>query len=196
MLTVVTPAEDASLVSLSRVQAELGTSVSGDRLEYAIAQASGAIATYCNRVFARELVAETFRFRCPEDGLLLTRCPVTEITSIVENGETLAVEDYELSSGASGLLIRLSSDRECTWPAGKIVVTYRAGYELPNGAPDAVGRAAVQLVNYYLNFPQAMQRSFDVPGVMAATMRDFPEGCTLPPEIAALIDDFRLPIAG
>ena len=44
---------------------------------------------------------------------------------------------------AGGVLNRLRNDREWTWPIGKIVVTYTAGYALVTDLPYGVERAAI-----------------------------------------------------
>ncbi len=150
MLTVTTPAESYDLTVLATVKSELGiTDRSEDEnLARWITQASGEVAKRLNRVFAEETVTETFRFTSRQDGLLLSRFPVSAIASIVENDTTLTAADYELVA-QTGELNRLRSDRAWQWPIGKIVVTYTAGYAAISDLPEGVERLAIIFVNQY-----------------------------------------------
>src|ERR1044071_9207493 len=99
-LTVKTPATSFDLTDIDTVKDELeiSGSESDDRLARYITEASRAIATWCNRVFGKETVAETFRNGEGLECLVLARRPVVSITSIVEDGVTLSSSDYELDT--------------------------------------------------------------------------------------------------
>jgi uncharacterized phiE125 gp8 family phage protein len=201
MLTIVTPAQRFDLTLLATVKAELGITDRAEdpNLTRWIRQASDTIAKYCNRVFAREMVTETFRLRCREEGLLLARFPVTEIVSVVENDTSLTASDYELArDGGGGVLNRLRFDREWTWPIGKVLVTYTAGYEDVSDLPDGIERAAIVLVNQYRysagRDPQL--RGENTEGAGSSSYFDGLESSGLSPEILGLISRHRKPSGG
>ena len=150
MLIVTTPASSYDLTLLATVKAELGITnrKEDENLGRWIKQASDAVAKYCNRVFVQETVSETFRLTCRDDGLLLTRFPVSAIVSVVENDTTLVAADYDFIS-KSGVLNRLRNDRGWQWPIGKAVVTYTAGYASIADLPYGVERATIITVNQY-----------------------------------------------
>jgi uncharacterized phiE125 gp8 family phage protein len=202
MLTVVTPAKSYDLTVLATVKAELGIT---DRAEDAnlarwITQASVTIAKHCNRVFAQETVSETFRPRCREEGLLLTRFPISAIVSVVENDIPLTGDtDYELArDGGGSVLNRLRDDRDWTWPLGKIVVTYTAGYARIADLPDGIERAAIVLVNQYRysadRDPQL--RGEQTQNVGSSSYFDGHDSSGLSPEVFGLISKHRKPSGG
>ena len=201
-LTIVTPATTFNLTTVAAVRTQLGLTDNSETENLArwISQASDTIAKFCNRIFAEETVAETFRLRRREDGICLTRFPASAIVSVVENATTLAATDYELASdGGGGVLNRLRNDREGEWPIGKIVVTYTAGYALPNGLPDGIERAAIMLVSQYRNTsdrdPQI--RSESIEGSGSTSYFDGLESqAGLAPEVVGLISKHRKPSGG
>lgn len=201
MLTIITAANSFDLTLLATVKAELGiTDRSEDEnLQRWIRQASDAISKYCNRVFAQETVSETFRLKCREEGLLLKRFPVTQIVSVVENDTTLTASDYELASdGGAGVLNRLRFDREWTWPIGKIVVTYKAGYATVTDLPYEIESAAIALVRQYRfaaeRDPQL--RSEQTEGAGSSSYFDGLESSGLSPEVLGALCKHRRPAGG
>lgn len=202
MLTIVTPATTFNLTTVTAVRSQLGIGDNSESENLArwISQASDTISKFCNRVFAQETVTETFRLKCREEGLLLTRFPASEIVSVVENDTTLSATDYELASdGSGGVLNRLRNDSVGEWPRGKIVVTYTAGYALPNGLPDGIERAAIMLVSQYRNSgdrdPQL--RSEAIEGAGSSSYFDGLESQSgLSPEVIGLISKHRKPSGG
>ncbi|MEJ0097871.1 MAG: hypothetical protein WDM84_08015 [Bauldia sp.] len=117
------------------------------------------------------------------------------MASIVENGTTLvAGTDYQVDL-RTGIITRLRGDRETWWPFGKIVVTYSAGYA---DVPPALAAAATTMVQHFRS--QAGQalllRSEEVPGILTNTYADYPSGGALPPQVEALIADYRKPVGG
>lgn len=154
ILTVTSAASSFALTTLAAVRSDLGvdiTTVPDADLAALIADASGAIASFCGRVFAREGVTETFRRtgRWAPPALALTRRPVASIASVTEDGTALSAGDYELSA-ADGMLYRLSADARTCWTGTKIVVAYTGGWLLPGAGganlPAEVERACRQAV--------------------------------------------------
>lgn len=193
MLTVTTPATKFNLVTVADARAALGLfdRSDDDALTGFVDRASDVCARHCKRVFAEETITETFRLDLHQDNLILSRYPVGEITSVVENGETLDAGAYELNA-ESGLLIRLHSDRPCWWPYGKITVVYRAGYALPDAAPEGLRQAALQLVKayYYGTDRDPLMRSESVDGLSSATFDTVSAGA-LPHDVRELLGPFR-----
>jgi hypothetical protein len=152
VLTVVTPATSVDLTILANVKAELGITDSSEdvTLETYIDQASAAVTSYCNRVFARETVTQTFRNmvsrRERPDVILLDRYPVTNVATLVEDGTTLTRDtDFEVDT-ETGKLFRLSDDSAVNWTFDKLAVTYTAGYLLLGTLPMNIERATISLV--------------------------------------------------
>src|SRR3546814_1283456 len=88
-------------------------SVSGssedDELQRLLTEASGQIATYCNRVFAQQTYSEVYRnVRC-RSLLPLSHAPVDTITSVTVDGTALESTEYEVEA-ETGFLYRLSDD--------------------------------------------------------------------------------------
>jgi hypothetical protein len=142
-LTVVTPAQDVSLVSLYEAKIGLNLASSTDtaldeQLELLIEWSSAEIAALCNRVFAQETVIETFQnIGSWNNRTYLSRYPVKEITAITEDDVVMTTDDYTLDK-ETGLLIRNGG----AWST-PIAVSYTGGYSLPNDSPRALRNAAV-----------------------------------------------------
>lgn len=143
MLSVSVAAESTALVTLAAYKADQGITATTDDTYHTglIASASLAIAKACRRPhFGRETVVQTERLTCYRLCIILDRDIAVSVSSVVVDGVTLDTDEYE-ADGA--LLYRLRDDtREC-WAPGKIVITYAAGYSLPNGAPADLARACV-----------------------------------------------------
>ena len=196
MLTIVTPAQSYDLTVLDTVRAELGITdrAEDENLARWITQASDVVASYCNRVFARETIAETFRLATRESDLLLSRYPVQSIASVDENDETLAATDYEVKP-ENGVLTRLRDDSPTCWPPGKIVVTYTAGYLLLGDLPYGIERAAILLVNQYRYAAERdpQLRSEQTEGAGSSSYFDGLEAGGLSPEVRGLLAEHRKP---
>ncbi len=197
MLIVTTPAASFDLTTLETVRSEFGVTdhSEDENLSRWIRQASDVISKYCNRVFAQETVEETFRRATRSDDILLSRYPVSSIVSVVENDVTLAAADYEVRA-ESGLLTKLSNDEPACWSAGKIVVTYTAGFVLLTDLPFGIERACIVLVNQYRQSatrdPQL--RSEAIEGISSAGYFDGLDAAGgLPPEVLGLLKDHRKP---
>lgn len=150
-LTVVTPANNLSLVSLYEAKIALGFANSTDtaldeQLEMFIEWSSAEIAALCNRTFARETVIESFSSLGSHNRIYLSRYPIKEITAIDENGDALVVTDDYTVDLANGLVTRV--DSAWSTPA---TFSYTGGYELPNAAPKALRQAALLMTReaYY-----------------------------------------------
>jgi hypothetical protein len=150
-LTVLTPAQSESLVSLYEARLALNLTASNavldEQLEMLIEWGSAEIAALCNRTFAQETVTETFtQLDSHHSRVYLTRYPVTDISVIEEDGTAMVVDtDYQLDA-ASGLITRV----DAVWGT-PLTVTYTGGYDLPNDAPKALRQAALLMTReaYY-----------------------------------------------
>lgn len=197
MLTVTTPASTTDLTTLAAVKAELGISTTehDTQLGNYISQASDSVISYCNRVFARESVSETFRIERPGKGLVLSRYPVTAIASVVENGVTLAASDYETNAG-DGVLWRLQGDSQSRWACGKIVVNYTGGYLLPNDVgrnlPNDIERAAIMMVVHAFNVAgtDASVKRESIDGIGSTERFQLPES-GIAPDVESLLARYR-----
>lgn len=146
MLTIITPSASEALVTVDRVKNEL--SLTGEdvdaRIEDLIEEASSLLAAYCNRDgFGAEDVRQTERISRGAERIFLERNVEPEITLITVGDAELAPTDYEVDGS---FLYRLSGDARICWAAGKVVIDYSAGFELPGEAPVALSRAALDLV--------------------------------------------------
>lgn len=146
---VLTPADSYALLTLDELKEMLNLSANDtsedDQLNMWIDQYSDVIATMCNRVFAYEQVAETWRgglppFDCPR--LFLTHYPVADddIVSVESpRGSVIDPSAYEIENKSGKLRV----NGAWTEP---ITVTYSGGYKLPDEAPDALKAAASLLI--------------------------------------------------
>ncbi len=199
LLTIVTPATITALTDLASVKLELGVSGSTDDpyLQAQIAQASAAIVSWCGRAFAREVVSEVWRLDAATQPLSLARYPVVSVSSVTEDGATLAASDYELDAEA-GMLWRLASDERTDWRARKITVAYTAGYLLPDQQsrtlPHDVQRACVLMVaaQYNARGRDPLLRSEGAQGIGQVSYLDPRAGMeAMPPQAAALLQPYR-----
>lgn len=205
MITVTTAASNHDLTTVATAKAALGVSGTADDvfLVELITEASGAIRRYCNRVFAKETVVETIRLSRALDAVNLVRWPVTAVASVVEDGTTLQTVDYETDL-ETGLVYRLdANDRRRVWTAGKLVITYQAGYILPSATsgrnlPSDIEAACIALVRflYFRRGTDPWTRSVDAGAVKLALNADLSGPDGLPPEVVALIGPFRVPAVG
>lgn len=153
MLVVTTPAEDPKLLTAEEMRAAVGVTGSGSDTVLATlnGRISRAIASHCRVATAgvavptlrQETLTETFRTGMSRERLLLSRRPIVSVTSVVEDGETLASADYEIDA-ASGILLRLENDEPAAWSWQKITVVYVAGWAT---VPDDLKLAASKLAS-------------------------------------------------
>lgn len=157
MLVVSSAASNTSILTLAERRAAVGVSdVNRDEELVTLgARVDAAICSYCNvaaggvavPTLRAETLTETIRIPQvsadrPRSKLVLARRPIISITSVVEDGTTLAATGYEINS-AHGILLRLDGDdNESLWYGAKIVVVYRAGWAT---VPDNLKLAAAKL---------------------------------------------------
>lgn len=150
MLQIVTPADSHDLTVLATVKAELGISGSSEDalLSGYICQASDMISGWCGvETFAQETLRQTFRDVKRQKCLILDRGINVSVTTVVEDGTTLAGTDYEVDGS---MLYRLADDLREDWSADKVVVTYQAGFVPLTNLPFAIERAVLDtVVNLY-----------------------------------------------
>lgn len=213
ILTVTVPATFRSLTNLDRVKMDLGIvdSTNDDLFETLISEATAKCETYCNRVFATETLQQTFRLPIPDSPysvfnappiqfLELGRYPVQSITSVIVDGATLTGVEYEVDLG-TGFLYRLDAgDNRTPWRFRKCVVTFVAGYKLPDqigrNLPADVESACLILVKHRWfgrqrdplikaqTIPQVIETQYWVGGI-AGTDGD------ISPEVSGLLDPYR-----
>jgi len=156
-LTVIDQTSDVmyDLTTVEKVNAEfkLTSSPANDAAVQAdITENSRIIAELCGRVFALQTVVETFRVGRSDpcgDTLNLSRYPVTDFQSLTIGGAEVDSDFYEIDQNA-GIIYRLHG----YWPywsyffpqQAKIVATYSGGYNLPDDAPAALGRACIESI--------------------------------------------------
>lgn len=159
MLTVSSAAENTALTTLDEVKAQLSITATDEDtyLESAITRASAAICAYLNvpsatdgtKTLGRETLVETFRLTKYEPVLILSRYPIASISSITEDGTAVDSAEYEIRGG--GLVARLTADdTETCWLPAKVVVTYVAGWLMPDDdgrtLPQDIEDAAIALI--------------------------------------------------
>lgn len=186
MLTVVTPASSRRLATAAELQSAIAGLSEADANKL-LDQAGAAIESYCGRVLVSEVVDETFRDEW-SDGLVMTRWPITAITSVVQDGTTLTGADYELDGT---VLRRLTGDRRDYWRADKIVVRYTAGYAT---IPADLSRACLTLATAIQSGigRDAAVRSLSIPDVITTSFFDPGNGGGVIPEaVRTLVDPYR-----
>ncbi len=198
-LAVTAAAASKDMTLLATVKTELGITASTDDawLALVIQEESAAAVAYCNREFARETVAESFRLEGEERcvaGLYLSRVPVASIASVVEDGVTLTAADYELAA-ADGRLYRLDGDgNRSTWARAKIVVTYTGGYVMLTTLPQDLERAVRTLVKqrWFARTRDPLVKGASLDGVMSEQywVGDV-NTVGMPAEVTAVFDRYR-----
>ena len=163
----------ADFCTVSDVEEFLQIDISSDAdktasCERAIKEASAAIRNYCKQYIEQVTDdEETFDVRPARWNLLLSELPVTEVSAVVEDGETLTEDDdYEL--GAYGQLWRVNR----RWTAGNqiVTVTYTHGYAtIPDDIEAVCTRAAARAYQAGLR----AEDSAGVPGVASKALGDY-----------------------
>lgn len=210
-----TPAATRLLTSLGTVKAELKATggADDDYLRGVILRASSAAEDYCNRVFAREALQDTFLFRFERGPmmaqsapalLVLSRSPVVSIQSLTENATTLVEGTDFVTDQSTGILTRLdASGRPTVWPCYTIIVQFTAGWLLPNDQgrtlPGSVEDAVLLLVKeaWSARGRDPSLKSETVEGVYSATywLGSTGEVGDLPAPAGAKLDRYRFPPA-
>lgn len=194
-LELLTPASSQRLVSLAHARGMLeGLGISiGEAL---IDAASESIAQYCGRSFGRATWRETWSRAYGAPLLTLTHWVAPSLISVIEDGVTLTLATDVALDDKTGILTRLDTGEEPTaWRANKVVVTYQAGYVLPDHGPHDLRQACVRLVASWDARRQIdpTLRSESVDGVGSRSYLDPRSGGgALPDEVTALIDPYRV----
>jgi hypothetical protein len=192
------------LTTVDDANAYLGLTSSTDNDALVAAQitaASQILATQCNRVFAMQDLVETFRVSwrdCDSRTLQLKRIPIVAVVSIEQNDQTIDASNYDVDLDA-GIIWR--HGQFGFWRAhGKIVVTYTAGFDLPDDVPPPLEQACLELMKeqrfaQLRGDPTIRSISHDNISVF---YQQTPAGVTaglaeLPPSVATLIAPYRLP---
>lgn len=198
-IVVNTPAATQDLTTIATVTDEVGPAgVSNQTLARWITEASSRIAAYCDRVFGRETVTETFLFRCGEcrAALFLARTPVVSIDSVTVDGRALSATDYRVDQ-ETGRLVRMGRSGASRWGGEMTEVTYTGGYELIGTLPPAIERACLDLVSERAaagtSARPANLKSRELPGVLTETYWVDTDGSAdeLPPAIAGVLGPYR-----
>lgn len=202
IVTVLNAASSYDLVDLNTVKDELGiTDTTNDaKLARWITATSKRFANVCNIVFPEENIAEVFRHRhgyAPmlwgRDGhtgspLVLSRRPVTLISSVTEDTTTLTTDDYEANPKAA-LLYRLGGAGRSHWRGRAVTVVYSAGfYPIPEDVQDAV--LAIMKHKWALNGRDPLLRTFSIEGVGAESywVPLSNQASDLPPDLQPVAD--------
>ncbi|KQS78087.1 hypothetical protein [Rhizobium sp. Leaf383] len=209
ILRIVTPATDLALLTPDERRAAAGlrsVDTSQDPLLEAMdRRVAASICAECNVAVAagavptllQETLEETFRGVRGED-LLLARRHEVEIVSLNIGGSMLTGTDHYVDPEV-GILRRLYDDQIVTWGAGKIVVTYKAGFQ---EIPADLKMAALDFFRFAWlereRDPSLKSEEIDVPDVMR-TKRDYwvgaIPGCSgeaaVPPVVAGQLIRYR-----
>ena len=192
MITVITPPTTNMLTATATAARELAIAEATAGLQELMGQASDACARHCGRSegFGRATVAQTER-DIYTDCIVLDRDINPTITSVVEEGTTLAATDYELDGS---LLYRLTDDSRTPWNAAKVVITYVAGYVLLTDTPQDLERACIATLAaiHAARGRDPRIRSEAADGVGSVSYLDPKAGAeALPVEAAALLGPYR-----
>jgi hypothetical protein len=209
MLVVTTPPTRTDLTTLSSAMSEINDPAADQSYIGAslIPAASAAIARWCNREFGVATYTETFRIQScggytspGKSVLMLSRCPVTSVTSVTEGTDPALTAGYIETDLDNGFVYRLSgSDARQNWTAAKVVVVYTAGWTLPGATlpnlPADIQRACILLCrDWYLTRARDVTlRSIGLAGV-TTTMGTGNPGVTLPAHVEALLLPWRLAV--
>jgi hypothetical protein len=212
--TVTSEADSTNLVELDEIKTELKidpADTSNDEwLERAIGQVSRSISQYCNRKFAAETLIDLlhiqqdpYPYQTPGGvfALQLSRWPVMTLISVTQQlssttSQTLTRDtDFKLDAEI-GRLFRFDPNGIIVrWEALPISVQYEAGFE---EVPDDLVIAALRWLVWRWN-----ERTRD-PTLKATQQPDLgtrsywvggpPMSGGVPQEIAALLDNYRVPV--
>ncbi|MBR0931639.1 hypothetical protein JQ561_33940 [Bradyrhizobium diazoefficiens] len=177
MFQVTQPADDLNLLTIDELRVAVGLDAddaSQDaKLETLGKRVSAMIAASCRvakdgvnpPTLLLEGCEDSYRLKCGQQAIYLSRRPVQQMVSVTVNGTTMAQDvDYEVDP-AAGKLVRLCGDQETWWQAGRIVVEYDAGYET---VPDDLKAIAAQLAGGYWadDGVDPLEKRISIPGVM------------------------------
>jgi len=136
-------------------------------IDAALTAVTAAITNYCRQ--GLELVEdETITLDCiGGTRILLPELPVVEVSQVIEDGETLVVDDdYKL--GQHGIIHRIGAK----WAAGIqiIQVTYSHGYAT---IPDDIVAVAARAASRAFQAGRRAKENDGVPGIASKSLGDF-----------------------
>lgn len=220
-LVVTTPATTRNLTTVAAVNLDLGltTGTHDAWIASVLPRVSARVETYCERVFARETVTETWRDirgqaqtdtrpaierlgGTKRPSLRLSRTPTSGTPTITltdgEDTEVLETDEYSLDA-STGVLLRLNdSGHSIYWPSSRIDVAYTGGYLLPDqesrDLPEDLEGAVIDMVKlrFYarLRDPSLKSETVDLMGSQTFWMPG--SGDTdIPETIRAVLDGYR-----
>lgn len=117
------------------LQVDFGADPDASVAQY-LAQADAMIASYCGQKLTWESgIVDTWSAESNEPVRVLSRFPITAVTSVVEDDVTLTVDDEYVWSAKNGTIRRVSGSFDWVWSTyvNANVVTFSAGYG--TGAP-------------------------------------------------------------
>lgn len=208
MTTVQTAATEKDMTTLADVKSELSIANGGsdEKLSRLIREASADCVRYVERVLAQETVTDFYRanrlltdglsgLRGRVEALQLSRWPVSTIGTVIEDGVTLAASGYELNADAGELWRLDGSDQRIGWARAKITVAYTGGYDMPDGLPEDLQRACIDMVKslWFRQSRDPLVRQESVPGVLEQQFWVGAPGDNgaLPPDVTARLDPYR-----
>lgn len=177
MFEVTAPAADINLLTLEELRAAVGLASGDDsqdeKLETLGKRVSSMITAACRvakdgsnpPTLLLEGCTESFRLKCSQPALYLSRRPVYQMISVTEAGTALDQDVHYEVELASGKLTRLSGDDVTCWPAGRIVIEYDAGYAT---VPEDLKAIAAQLAGGYWadDGVDPMEKRLSIPGIV------------------------------
>jgi hypothetical protein len=203
--TVLASAASYDLTTLAVVKDELSISdgSSDATLKRYLSWASAALSQECNRIFPVETVKDEIwpvRQLSPVMGgmavLQLSRWPLVSVTSITENGILLVDGTDFRSDNVNGQILRLDGSGNLrSWPALPLVAVFSGGFaNIPGDLADAVTRMTRN--RFKAKGRDSYLVSEDVPGVRNSRwwIATGNEAGNVPPDVADLIDSYRVPV--
>ena len=177
MFEVTAPAADINLLTLEELRAAVGLASGDDsqdeKLETLGKRVSSMITAACQvardginpPTLLLEGCTDSFRLKCRQTALYLSRRPVYQMISVTEAGTALDQDVHYEVELASGKLTRLSGDDVTCWPAGRIVIEYDAGFAT---VPEDLKAIAAQLAGGYWadDGVDPMEKRLSIPGIV------------------------------
>ena len=180
-----------AIVGLSETKAYLNLTRTDldDKVRSWIIAASSAVESYCNRDFTPKPITTIFSGGDTLDALVMPRDAVS-ITSVVENGTTLAATDYVLDPAGSVLYRRIGTYYTRWWLVGtmNITVTYTVG---SNIIPATIRHATLAMIRELWDDSQRGAPSGSNP--RSSDVYDQAGLFLFTPLVRSLLDNYRLP---
>jgi hypothetical protein len=210
--TVTAPTGSYDLTTLADVKAELMITddLSDTWLSSVISRISAQIRLYCNRVFQVETLQDAiyyqmdpYPYQVPGGvmQLQLSRWPIVSIASVTINNQIASPlvltqgTDFTVDPN-TGILIRLNSytGYPMIWEDDPTVIVYQAGYET---VPLDLEDACIRLIKmkWFARTRDPLLKSTDDAGVGTQAFWVGSLGLgMMPPDIADLLDSYRVPV--